>query len=109
MWLGIACAILGPILYAVQLHYGRFDVPWYAPALATLGFLVAFVALRRRTTVWRVLALLFVGALAGLQWWFLASHARLTPYAGPVVAGKAFPEFTVKRADGSPFSRVKPL
>jgi hypothetical protein len=106
MWLGIACAILGPILYAVQLNYGRFEVPWYGPALATLGFLMAFVALRRRTTVWRVLALLFVGALAGLQWWFLANYTRLPAYTGPVAAGKAFPDFTAKRADGSPFSRA---
>lgn len=106
MWLGIACAILGPVLYWVQLSSGRFDVPWYAPVLAAVGAVLAAVALRRRPTVWRGLALVFVAALAALQWWFLASYTRLPTYTGPVVAGKAFPEFAAKRADGTPFTRA---
>ena len=107
MWLGIACAILGPVLYGMQLAIGRMNVPWYAPALATLGVVLAFVALQRGgSTVWRGLALVFVAALAGLQWWFLLSYVRLPAYTGPVAAGKAFPEFAAKRADGKPFTNT---
>src|SRR5262245_38747538 len=93
MWLGLACGFLGPFLYAAQLYAGRTDVPWYAPALATLGVLLAVVAIARRPTVWRGIALLLVAGLAGLQWWFLLSYTRLPPYTGPVAAGKEFPEF----------------
>jgi hypothetical protein len=106
LWLGIACAILGPVLYATQLSFGRMEVPWYAPALATLGVVLAFVAIRRRTTAWRGIALVFVAAFAGLQWWFLLSYVRLPAYTGPVAVGTAFPEFTAKRSDGKPYTRA---
>ena len=107
LWLGVACAVLGPVLYAVQLQAAhRTGDPWYAPALATLGVGLVLLSLRQRPTVWRGLALVPVAALAGLQWWFLLSYARLPAYHGPVVAGRAFPEFSAKRADGTPFTRA---
>jgi hypothetical protein len=106
LWLGAAFALLGPVLYGLQLAAGRLDVPWYAPALATLGAALTFVALRRRPNAWRVLTLLLVVGLAGLQWWFLVSYVRLPEYTGPVAAGQAFPDFAAKRADGSPFTRA---
>jgi hypothetical protein len=106
IWLAIACAILGPVLYAVQIAMGRMNVPWYAPALATLGVVLAFVALQRRGTAWRGLVLVLVGGLAALQWWFLLSYVRLPAYTGPVAAGNAFPEFAAKRADGKPFTNT---
>jgi hypothetical protein len=107
LWLGIACAILGPILYNVQLlAAGRTDTPWYAPALATVGVLLVLLSMRRRTTVWRAIAFVVVAGLAGLQWWFLAGYTRLPAYTGPVAAGESFPDFAAKRSDGSPFSRA---
>src|SRR5947199_10607214 len=85
LWLGVLCAILGIALYVAQLLAAhRADTPWYMPALATLGAGLVVVSLRRRATAWRVLALLLVAALAGLEWWFLVSHTRLPAYEGPV-------------------------
>ncbi len=107
LWLGVLCAILGPPLYMAQLTAaGRTDVPWYAPALATVGLVLVVLSLRRRPTVWRGLALVLVAALAGIQWWFVTGYTQLPAYAGPVAAGRTFPEFAAKRADGAPFTRA---
>ncbi len=107
LWLGVLCAILGPPLYAAQLMvWGRTTEPWYAPVLASLGVVLVILSLRRRTTVWRGLALAFVLFLAAGDWWFLTSYTRLPAYTGPVAAGEAFPEFQAKRADGTLFTRA---
>lgn len=104
---GVLCVLLGPALYAVQLTAaGRTDTPWYIPALATVGVLLALISLRRRPRLARWIGFLFVAALCGLQWWFVFSYTRLPAYTGPVAAGEPFPEFTAKRADGSPFTRA---
>jgi hypothetical protein len=107
LWLGILAAFAGPILYAVQLTVaGRMDVPWYAPALATLGVILVLLSLATRVTIWRGLGLLIVAFLGGVQWHFLLNYTRLPSYNGPVVAGQSFPEFTAKRADGTTFTRA---
>jgi hypothetical protein len=107
LWLGVACAALGPVLYFAQLRAAeRTDTPWYAPALATLGAVLVLLALARRPGVWRGLVLVLVAALAGFQWWFLTSLARLPAYAGPVAVGQPFPAFAAARADGTPFARA---
>jgi hypothetical protein len=94
------------VSYGVQLAFGRTDTPWYAPVLATLGAVLVLLALRRRRNAWRALALAAVASVAGFEWWFLLSHARLPAYAGPVSAGGTFPEFRAARADGTPFTRA---
>jgi hypothetical protein len=107
MWLGIACAFLGPFLYAAQLGAAaRTDTPWYAPVLATIGLALTIVALRRRPTVWRGIAIVFVAAFAVLQWWFLVYYVRLPPYTGPIAVGQPFPDFQARRADGTAFTRA---
>ncbi len=105
LWTGILAAILGPVVYALELHAARLTTPWYAPALTTLGAILIIVSLRRRFSVWRVAALLLIGAVTAGEWWFLLSHARLPAYTGPVAEGHPFPEFSAARADGTPFTR----
>jgi hypothetical protein len=103
--LGIACALVGLVGYAVQMSFNQLATPWYAPAMATAGACLAALSLWKRRSVWRILALLMLAALAGLEWWFLLSYTALPTYAGPVVMGEAFPEFKAQLADGKPFQR----
>jgi hypothetical protein len=83
----------------------NLTTPWYAPALATLGTALILVALMRRFNVWRVAALLLIGALTAGEWWFLLSASVLPAYAGPAKEGQPFPAFTAARADGTPFTQ----
>src|SRR6516165_10539754 len=85
--LGFGLAAFGLIAYVVQLALHSLMTPWYLPALATLGALV----------------LLLVVLFAAAAWTFLFA-ARLPAYAGPVEAGKPFPDFETERADGTPFT-----
>ena len=102
--LGLALAALGVIGYAVQLSTYRLLAPWYLPISATLGAVFLLVALWKRRTVWRVLALLLVVLLAGAEWMFML-ETRLPAYTGPVAAGQPFPAFATTRADGEPFTQ----
>src|SRR5262245_34188178 len=105
LWLGLGCAFLGLGVYVLLLRAGRFDTPWYMPALATLGTGLVLLALWRRRSVWRILSLVLVALLAGGEWWFL-EHSRLRAYTGPLADGKPFPEFRASRAAGSSFTRA---
>jgi hypothetical protein len=102
--LGLGVAALGVIGYAVQLTAHRLTAPWYLPIAATLGVILIIASLWQARTVWRVLALLLVGLLAGAEWTFLLA-TRLPAYTGPVAAGQTFPAFTTVRADGTPFTQ----
>jgi hypothetical protein len=101
--LGLGLAALGIVAYVVQIKAQRLTAPWYMPIAATLGLVFLAVSLWKKRTVWRILALLLVGLLAGAEWTFLLA-ARLPAYTGPVVAGQAFPAFTTIRADGETFT-----
>jgi hypothetical protein len=103
--LGIGLLFLGPILYMVQIWARLLRVPWYAPALATIGAALLLVAVLRRPTVWRILALALGVLLVVGQWHFLLSKSKLPDYNGPVVLGTAFPAFTTTLADGSTFDQ----
>lgn len=106
LWLGIGLALLGPVLYLLQVQLRLLTVPWYAPLMATLGVAMVLFALARRWSWWRLLGLVFCGLLAGAEWYFLLSLSKLPAYAGPVAAGRPFPPFAVARADGSPFTQA---
>lgn len=101
--LGLGLTILGVIAYIVQIAAQRLTTPWYMPIAATLGLILLVVALWKRRTVWRVLALILVGLLAGAEWTFLLA-TRLPAYTGPVAVGQPFPAFATIRADGTPFT-----
>ncbi len=104
-WLGLGIALLGVILYVIQLALKVLVPPWYAPVLAGLGVILLFVSLRRARTVWRMVGLGFVVVLVACELIILFYRSRLPAYSGPVDAGKPFPAFTTTRADGSPFTR----
>jgi hypothetical protein len=104
MLLGLACAVLGVVAYAVQISLQRLTVPWYMPALATLGVVLVIVSLLERRTVWRILALGVLMLVAGAEWAFLYA-LRLPPYSGPIAVGRPFPEFETTRADGAAFTQ----
>jgi hypothetical protein len=102
--LGLALTALGIIAYIVQFSTGHLFAPWYLPWTGLLGVLLLVASLWQTRTVWRVLALLLVGLLAGLEWRVLVGHP-LPPYTGPVQVGEPFPAFATVRADGTPFTQ----
>ncbi len=105
LWLaaGLGLTVLGIVLYAVQLWLRHLWTPWYVPGLATLGVLCVGVAISQKPSLWRILALVLVVLLAGVEWAFLFM-TRLPAYAGPV-AEESFPAFTTLRADGTSFTQ----
>jgi hypothetical protein len=104
LWAGIAIGLLGIPLYIVQFSMGVFTVPWYQPVLATLGALLLLVAVARRGSIARVIALVLIGGFAGLDWYFVASISKLPSYEGPARAGQKMPTFRTAKADGQPFT-----
>jgi hypothetical protein len=101
---GLVLPFLGIAAFVVQVSLSRLMLPWYVPALALLGVVFVAVSLWRRRTVWRVLALVVVVLLAGLE--MAALYAmRLPPYAGPVAVGRPMPAFEAKRADGTAYTQ----
>jgi hypothetical protein len=105
MLLGLGLAALGIAAYVLQLRLQRLAVPWYMPALASLGGALIAVSLWERRTVWRVLALIVVVLLGGFEMMGL-NAMRLPLYTGPVAVGRPFPAFEAKLADGSPFTQA---
>jgi hypothetical protein len=104
MLAGLGLAVLGVAAYAIQLSFQRLMLPWYMPAAALIGAACVVASLRKRWTVWRLLALVVVVVLAGVE--FMGLYAmRLPPYAGPIAVGRPFPEFEARRADGTPFTQ----
>jgi hypothetical protein len=105
-WVGIAACVLGLALAVVQFGLKHLFVPWYAPVLATLGAVLLLVAVARRPGVVRIVVLLVITALAGLEWFFLVSLMKLPAYEGPAQVGKQLPAFTATLADGRPFTEA---
>jgi len=103
-WAGIGACLLGLALTAVQFGLKHLAVPWYSPVLATLGAFLLLVAVARRRSIPRLIALGLVAALAGFQWYFLGSLIKLPAYEGPAQAGKQLPAFSTTLADGRPFT-----
>jgi hypothetical protein len=104
LWAGVGLCLLGPALVAAQYNLGHVVVPWYLPALSTLGAFLLLCSLLRRLTVVRVVVLGLIAAVAAFEWFFLVSLARLPDYEGPARPGQQFPAFQTARADGSPFT-----
>jgi len=104
LWAGIAVGLLGIPLYVVQYSLGMLTVPWYQPALATLGAFLLLGAVARRRSITRLIALVLVAAFAGLDWYFVASLSKLPSYEGPARVGQKMPAFRTVKADGTPFT-----
>jgi dolichyl-phosphate-mannose--protein O-mannosyl transferase len=106
LWSGILLAILGIVIYAYLLGAGKIHhTPWYTPILASLGLFLIVLSLRRRLSIWRMFALVVVGIVTVLEWWFLLFNSALPTYNGPIAVGQQFPEFTASLSNGSPFSQ----
>jgi hypothetical protein len=104
LWAGIALCLLGPALVVAQFSLKVLIVPWYSPALATLGAVLLLAALARRRSFTRALVFLLIVAFAGLQWYFLAVPMKLPDYTGPARAGTPIPAFQTAFADGRAFT-----
>jgi hypothetical protein len=102
--LGLGLAVLGVAAYVVQLSLGRLVIPWYMPALASLGVVLVTMSVFESRTTWRIVALSAVVLLAGAEWAMLFAM-RLPPYAGPISVGQPFPAVETTRADGTPFAQ----
>jgi hypothetical protein len=106
-WLGLLACLLGPALAAAQFALlQRLDIPWYSPALASIGALMLLLSAAKRPTIPRVLFLVFTAAFAGFQWYAVTTLMKLPEYQGPIAAGKSIPPFTSTFADGKPFSEA---
>src|SRR5437870_3285997 len=92
MLLGLGLTLAGVLAYAVQLYFRRLAFPWYMPASAAIGLALVLASLWRRRTAWRVLALVAVVLLGGLELKVL-NDLRLPPYTGPIALGRPFPTF----------------
>jgi hypothetical protein len=99
LWLGFALPFLGIAAYVVQMWAERLYAPWYVPIAATLGVVLVLVSLVLARTVWRVLVLLLVVALAGFEWYALMGM-RAPAYTGPVADGQPMPSFVATEVDG---------
>src|SRR5262249_16379059 len=103
-WLGLFACLLGLVLTVIQFSVKVLGVPWYAPALATLGVFLLLVSRGRRRAIPRGVALVLVAALAGFEWYALAVLMKLPAYEGPAQAGKQLPAFSTTLADGRTFT-----
>lgn len=103
--LGLGLVLLGVVLFVVQLQVKILRVPWYLPALGTMGVALLLVAALRKPTVLRIAVLALSALLASGEWYFLLSLSKLPVYVGPVAIGASFPAFTTILADGSPFDQ----
>lgn len=90
--------------YIAQVATLRLSVPWYMPGLATVGLLCVLVALSRRFTIVRCLALILVCCVTALTWGFIFL-GRVPAYTGSITNGTPFPEFVTTTAEGKPFTQ----
>src|SRR5207244_3454208 len=102
-WLGIAVCLLGLAAAVVQYTLKVLIVPWYVPALTTIGVVLLAASLTQRRTITRILMLVVLTVLAGAEWFFIVALARLPEYSGPRV-DEPMPAFQTTRADGRSFS-----
>lgn len=101
---GFVLALIAVAAAFAQSRMELLFVPWYVPILMTVGLLFAVAALVKGRSIGRWVGFFFLFVLAGGSW-AMIGLARLPAYAGPLVEGKAFPAFTVVRADGTPFTQ----
>jgi hypothetical protein len=102
--LGLGLAVLGVLVYVVQISLQRLMTPWYMPILGLRGVILVALSLSEKRSVWRVFALLAVVLLTGAESAFLYA-VRLPAYKGPITEGRPFPAFETSLADGRHFTQ----
>jgi len=104
LWLGLVLCLVGFPLAMVLVNLNVLIIPWYVPALSTLGALLILVSFVKRRTVVRGVLLVLTIAFAALEWHFIAVDLKLPDYAGPAKVGSPLPSFQTALADGSTFT-----
>jgi hypothetical protein len=79
-------------------------VPWYMPIMATAGALLVLISVRHRRTWPRMVGLVLVTLLTGLEWFFILSLSLLPEYKGPAQVDRKIPSFRTTLADGTAFT-----
>jgi hypothetical protein len=104
--LGVLLFILGPALYVIQFRLHHLATPWYVPILATIGVLFLLISARQRRGLMRIVGLLFLALVCGLEWFMLVVATNTPPYSGPAQVGRPLPAFATTLADGTAFSNT---
>jgi hypothetical protein len=104
LWLGILLVLSGPLIYIWQFNAKLLAVPWYAPALSTVGIVLILASIWQKRSFWRISVLVLFGLVAAIQWLFVLG-SKVPSYNGPAVAGASMPAFAAQLADGSGFDQ----
>ena len=102
--LGIALFLLGPGLYVAQFNMGRLSLPWYLPALASLGVVCMTISVVQRGGVVRIVGLVLFTLICGIESFFILVASRAPVYTGPAQPGAKVPAFATALADGTTFT-----
>jgi hypothetical protein len=102
--LGALLCLVGPVIYSFQVWRAQLVVPWYLPALATIGVLAMGLSVVQRRGVWRIVGFAVFVLLCAFEWVFFLVLSKTPAYAGPGQPGRKLPEFAATYADGKPFS-----
>jgi hypothetical protein len=101
---GLACFVVGPVIFAFQMRAGSLRVPWYWPSLATLGALCMAASAWRRPGVWRIGGAAVFSTVCGFLWFVLGVSMKTPDYTGPAQVGARLPTFAATFADGRTFT-----
>jgi hypothetical protein len=102
--LGFLLCLLGIGLGIAQFSRSLLFVPWYVPAMSTIGALLVLLAFTQRRTIGGGVALVLTLALAAFEWFALGIALKTPEYVGPAKAGSPMPSFRTVFADGRPFT-----
>ena len=86
-FIGILLFLIGPAIYILQFRMRQLVVPWYAPVLASIGVLCLIASVMRRRGILRVVGLVLLTVVCGLEWFFLLVVAKSPAYEGPAQVG----------------------
>lgn len=102
--IGVACFVLGPVIYIAQMRAGSLVVPWHLPVLATFGALCMAGSAWRHPGAWRIAGLSVFTLLCGLEWFVFGVATKTPAYTGPAQVGTRLPAFAATYADGRAFT-----
>ncbi len=102
--IGILLFVIGPALYILQFRMRQLVVPWYVPVLASFGVLCLMASVMGRRGIVRIVGLVLLTVLCGLEWFFLLVLAKSPAYEGPAQVGRPLPTFATTLADGKPLT-----
>ncbi len=102
--LGVVLFFLGPALYAIQFRMHVLTLPWYLPALATIGVFFMTISVGQHGGRVRTAFLFLLILVCGFEWYMLLVGTRTPLYTGPGEPGHHVPAFTTTLADGTTFT-----